>query len=845
MGKTLDFIFNLDVFMSNGFGQKVSQATQTLTTLQQKTQELQRVSGKIDGYRAQEHAIAQTSGKLSGLRESLSRTQVAAQTSKQTTQLLSEQYKQAQARVQDLSGKYPRQSMVMKLARHEAARLKEAYSQSEGMSQKLTRESERLSGQVKKVEQSLAGEQEKLQTLQSGLREAGVDTQNLSRQQREYTDAITRSQKAQERYNAIRGQLSWGNVKSAIAEAAPVVMTVKPMVKLAADFEAAMARVKAVAFTNEGADMSQFDRLSAQAKQLGADTKYTSIQAAGAQENLLRANMSPQDVLKALPSVLNMAAAEDMPLEQAGAIIAKGLGGMNLGGELAPRLADILAYTSANSNTNIAMIGEAFKVAAPVFAGQGATMEQIASYIGIMANKGFEGSEAGNALASAAMRISKPTAESAGYLRELGVATQTREGRMRELPDIMKELSKGMTSRKWGEAQQLAALSAIFGKNYGKQMMAFMAASASGDTDKLQAGVYNESYGRAKKMADINLETLNGQLDILSSSWDGLRTTIGEIFSPYVRKGVELLSSALTNINNLMKEFPILGKAVTFAMTGAFGSVALRKIWNIGSALVQLPGAWLDVAKATKGATAALEGASKGASLFGANLGTALGTLGLIAGACYLIYTYWDDITAAAERAGQAISSIDTSKFEAAKAGTLSRSDADYGLAVMNSTYMPPSIPAHAFGGILTTPHVGLVAEAGPEAIIPLRDKSRGIPLVQKAASILGLGQVPQVPSLSVPSFSLPSLSLPSLSTPTISPLKEANDFVRQYSHSNNYSVERNRTGNSVVVGQSPTINITVNGGGQDPESLASRIAEAVSEVLRNMQSLEERISYA
>ena len=47
----------------------------------------------------------------------------------------------------------------------------------------------------------------------------------------------------------------------------------------------------------------------------------------------------------------------------------------------------------------------------------------------------------------------------------------------------------------------------------------------------------------------------------------------------------------------------------------------------------------------------------------------------------------------------------------------------------------------HATGGIMTRPHVGLVAEDGPEAIIPLGSKrrGRGIELLHRAAAALGV----------------------------------------------------------------------------------------------------------
>ena len=53
------------------------------------------------------------------------------------------------------------------------------------------------------------------------------------------------------------------------------------------------------------------------------------------------------------------------------------------------------------------------------------------------------------------------------------------------------------------------------------------------------------------------------------------------------------------------------------------------------------------------------------------------------------------------------------------------------------------SIYPHAMGGIFSTPHIGLVAEAGREAIIPLEDRARGIPLLFAAMSEL-TGGVPQ-----------------------------------------------------------------------------------------------------
>ena len=819
MGKTLDFVFQLDVFMSNGFKGRISQAEQALKSLDAKVQALQKTTGNISSYQRQQNAVTFASQRLNEMQIRLGTVRNSISDTGDGQSILASRLAAARRKYAELSAVLPKNSQQVKASAKEVKALEEAYAKGEAQLKKFKAEEQKLAEQVSKADQALTAEKSKLAEMQSALERAGVDTSKLGEEQARLAQIIDRSVKAQERYNSIRQRLSWGNIKGAIAELTPVVTALKAPIKLSADFESAMARVKAVAFSGEGADLSGFEAMKNQALQLGADTQFTAIQAAATQENLARAGMSAKNIMSALPAVLDMAAAEGMDLAQAGSIIAKGLGGMNLSGEYAVRLADVLAYTSANSNTNIAMLGEAFKVAAPIFASQGVSMEQLASYLGVLANKGYEGSEAGNAIAAAPLRLAKQNKETQVMLRDLGVAVQTRDGRLRELPDVMIALDQAMKARNYGEVKQLNVIETVFGKNYGKAMMAFMQASAAGDSERMQNGVQNNSFGQAKKMANINLDTLNGQLQILGSAWDGLRTTIGDTFSPVVRQGAELLATVLSDLNNIMKEFPLASSGVVWAFTGLASVKAVKSIWDIGSALIQLPGAWLEVRRAAATAQTAVEGTAAATKIFGMNLNTALGVLGLIAFACYEIYQHWEDITAAAQRAGEAISSIDTNKFSAAKAGTLSRSDSDYGVAVMSSTYMPPEIK-NAKGGIYSRPIWTWAAEKGPEAIIPLTDKSRGVPLVMKAAQILGLNT--ENPAS------------------IITQGREMINYVSQ-------SSSGNADGNSAVGASSmtftPTYNITVNGEGS--RSIGENIRAVIEDTMNEIMSRMERVSYA
>lgn len=813
MGKTMEFAINLSLLMGGNFTGAVSPAIQRISELDQKIRSLSKTAAGTQKMQAMKTS-------LEGLREKLNAAQMRVKT------------------------------------------LRTEMSQAEHPSKRMRQEFTKANIDAAKLKEAVQKQMKSIADLGKSLREAGVDTSKLGSEQDRLRSSIDRVKAAQDklnsarsRYAQLRERLDWGNIKNDVMMILGTFSALKTPVKLAADFESAMARVKAVSFSTEGADLTLFEQMKAQAAQLGADTQFTAIQAAKGQENLLRANLSPREVMAAMPGLLNMASAEGMDLDTASTIIAKGLGGMGLEGKYAGRLADILAYTSASSNTDIANIGEAFKVVAPVFSPLGASMEQISSYIGVMANKGYEGSQAGNALASSVMRLSSLPKKAADMLKGIGLDPRmfrTKSGKMVELPEIMKMLDRAMKRKNLGDSERLAIVKEVFGTNQGKAMNAFLEATVAGMADTMQAGVQNNSFGQAQRMTNINLDTLNGQLQILGSAWDGFRTTIGDMLSPIIREGVELLSSALSGLNSVMKKFPVEARLVTYALTGLVSARAVKRIWDIGSALVQLPVAWLRVHQAASAAQTAVEGTAAAAKIFGMSLHTALGVLGLIALASYEIYRHWDDITAAAKRAGEAISSIDTNKFSAAKSGTLSRSDSDYGVSVMSSTYMPPEIK-NAEGGIYTRPIWTWAAEKGAEAIIPLTDRARGIPLVMRAAEILGLN--PQNFTSSATTNAQKSInkntSISSLSgyslmnnrsdeNSIIFSAREMNNHVSEFSTRN---IDSNTAVGAGTVTFTPTYNITVSA--ESVSGIGENIRSVIEETMSEMVSRMERLSYA
>lgn len=250
-----------------------------------------------------------------------------------------------------------------------------------------------------------------------------------------------------------------------------------------------------------------------------------------------------------------------------------------------------------------------------------------------------------------------------------------------------------------------------------------------------------------------------------------------------------------------------------------------------------------------------LQTASQSANLFGVSLGKALGIIGAIVWASYEIVTHWKEITQWAENAGKAITNIDTSKITSAKAGTLPRDDNDYGISVMTSTYMPPEIKPHAKCGILTHPHIGLVAEAGPEAVIPLRDKPRGLAVLTQAMNILGVSQSPNI-SMPGAISNIPAMTgHTQIITADNSRESKSSSSLRNFYQGGNICNDRRLYDTSnistpITGGHSeyirPVVNLTVNIEGSNTETgIADRIREAVTEAMTEIFSREERLAYA
>lgn len=307
-------------------------------------------------------------------------------------------------------------------------------------------------------------------------------------------------------------------------------------VQSAADFEAAMSRVKAA---TEGS-ASEMAALTKAAQAAGSNTRYTSVQAAGALENLAKAGLSAGDAIKALPAVLDLAQAGDIELGTASEYVAKAVMGMGLAFDDAGRVADVLAKGANATNTSVEGLAQALSYAAPVANTLGVSLESTVAIVGKFADAGIDASRAGTALNSILSQFANPLS---GFRKELGAAGIV-------TTDFEEALHQLAAKGKDGER----AINAV-GLEAGPALRALLN-QGMGALDEL-TGKLQDAGGSAAATAKTMADNLNGSLKGLGSMWETVTQALGKPVLPVVRQGVDELIGALRKAvdNGLVERF--------------------------------------------------------------------------------------------------------------------------------------------------------------------------------------------------------------------------------------------------------------------------------------------------
>ena len=326
----------------------------------------------------------------------------------------------------------------------------------------------------------------------------------------------------------------------------PIVGLGTAAIKTSSDFESAMSKVSAIS----GATGTDLNKLNKKAQEMGSKTKFSATEAANAFEYMAMAGWKTGDMLDGIEGIMNLAAASGEDLATTSDIVTDALTAFGLSAKDSGHFADVLAKTSSSANTNVSMLGESFKYVAPVAGALGYSAEDTAIALGLMANAGIKGSQAGTALRSSISRLVKPTDDAAAMMDKYGISLTNTDGTMKPLGEVMNTLREKLGGL--SEAEQAQAAATLFGQEAMSGMLAIINASDS-DYQSLTDSIYNAD-GAAQQMADTMLNNLSGQLTLLKSALEGLAIQFGEILMPYIKQFVGWLQNLVQKLQEMTPE---------------------------------------------------------------------------------------------------------------------------------------------------------------------------------------------------------------------------------------------------------------------------------------------------
>ena len=522
----------------------------------------------------------------------------------QTMKLLQNDLRSADQKLKDVSAYQKQQNAVEKSrqrvselqAEHE--RLTREIEEAGQATPELTRQLQANERALQKAQDATAREEERLGELSNTLREAGVNTDNLGRDTNELRQQYERLEQAQRKVQEITEKQAANKeaISQTKAQLGGLVGTVTAVgaaiyagpVKKAAEFQEQMSTVKSIS----NASAEDMAKLSQKAKEMGATTAFTAAEAGEAMEYMAMAGWKTGDMLGGIEGIMNLAAASGEELGSVSDIVTDALTAFGLSASDAGHFSDVLARASSNANTNVSMMGSTFQKVAPVAGALGYSVEDMSLGIGLMANASIKAEVAGTSLKTALANMAKPTKQQAAYMDKYGISLTKTDGTMKTFGEVVENLRGSLGGL--SEQEQIAAATAIFGKESFTGMLAIVNASEQ-DYNKLTEAVYN-CDGAAKRMAKTKLDNLNGSITLAKTAFDALQVELGELLLPTLTEGVKKFKDIITVVTTFVRENPGAVKAIAKIVAGLVGLKAGGLIAKLG--FLEVKGGILSIQKA-------------------------------------------------------------------------------------------------------------------------------------------------------------------------------------------------------------------------------------------------------
>ena len=281
-------------------------------------------------------------------------------------------------------------------------------------------------------------------------------------------------------------------------------------------------------------------------EEAAANSTFGMSDAATATLNFARAGLDAEQAAAALAPAMNLAAGEGGDLDTVSAGLVGTINGFGDSFENASHYADVFANACNNSALDVNSLSGAMSVAAPIFNTAGYSIEDAALYMGVMANNGIDANVSANSLKTGIARLVSPAAEGAEAMKKLGISVTNADGSMKDSLTVQRELHDAFAQL--SESEQIAAASAIFGKNQMAPWLALIN-TAPGDVSQLSTAL--EKDGTTSEMATAMMGGFGGSIEKLKSSLDVLMTSLGRLVAEYLQPVINKVQEWVDKFNGL------------------------------------------------------------------------------------------------------------------------------------------------------------------------------------------------------------------------------------------------------------------------------------------------------
>jgi TP901 family phage tail tape measure protein len=396
---------------------------------------------------------------------------------------------------------------------------------------------------------------------------------------------------------------------------------VRQAISVISEFGETMATVGGVLglLTNQTAEtQAQFEALNAQARQLGATTRFSAKQAAEGQLALARSGFTVEEVQLATADALNLAAAASLELGRAAEITAITIRQFGLSALDATRVTDVLVTTSNRSATTVEQLAQGLKFAGTIASGFGKSLEETAAALGVLSNAGLQATQAGTSLRGVFAALSSPSAQAAETIANLARASGQSVSDFDILTNSIQEVFEAFKRAGAGPREFLT----IFGRLQAPGALALT--NAAEDIGKIEEA--NKAVETsAKALADIINDTLKGDILALKAAFDELFLSANDGVGPALRSIIQTATEViriLAGMEEGAQKYSTAAKIIVVVMKSVIAAFGIFIGLKIVGALFAIGKAITTVTISLKALRVALLSTGVGALAVGLGIAT-------------------------------------------------------------------------------------------------------------------------------------------------------------------------------------------------------------------------------